>query len=197
MKDFDWKGVVQTVAPTIATALGGPLAGTAVRLLGEAVLGDSGASQDAVQIALSQGVTPDQIQKMKDAENAFSVRMTELGLQEKDLLFKQEQAYLQDTQDARRANAANKDVFTLGIVILSSFTLIVLGALVGSGLILTGGLVVTDAATVGMVSGFIGTLVGYVAANAQQVVSFYFGSSKGSDRKTDALADAFKNHNRK
>ena len=28
--DFDWKSVVGTVAPTIATALGGPLAGVAV-----------------------------------------------------------------------------------------------------------------------------------------------------------------------
>jgi hypothetical protein len=193
MVDFDWKGVVKTVAPTLATALGSPLAGTAVAMLCDAILGDPKASQSDLQKALSQGVTPDQIQKMKDAENAFTIRMTELGLQDKDLTFRQDQAYLSDTQDARKANAQNRDVFVLGIVILISFALIVAGSLLGAWSIMTGGLVVKDAATVGMVSGFIGTVVGYVASNAQQVVGFFFGSSKGSDRKTDALADAFKN----
>ncbi|MDB6061163.1 MAG: hypothetical protein JWM78_1266 [Verrucomicrobiaceae bacterium] len=56
-----------------------------------------------------------------------------------------------------------------------------------------GGLVVKDASTIGRVSGFIGTVVGYMLLLAKQVVSFFFGSSKGSDRKTDAFAGAFKN----
>ncbi|KAJ3472618.1 hypothetical protein NLI96_g13304 [Meripilus lineatus] len=42
-----------------------------------------------------------------------------------------------------------------------------------------------------MVSGFIGTIIGYVASNATQVVSFYFGSSKGSEQKSEAMATAF------
>ena len=41
--DFDWKSVVGTVAPTIATALGGPLAGVAVSSLAAAF----GLSSDA------------------------------------------------------------------------------------------------------------------------------------------------------
>jgi hypothetical protein len=41
-----------------------------------------------------------------------------------------------------------------------------------------------------IVSALIGTVVGYVAANAQQVVGYFFGSSKGSADKTDALAAA-------
>jgi len=35
---------------------------------------------------------------------------------------------------------------------------------------------------------FAGTLIGYLAANAQQVISYYFGSSAGSDRKTELMA---------
>jgi hypothetical protein len=34
----------------------------------------------------------------------------------------------------------------------------------------------------------IGAVVGYVSAKAEQVVSYYFGSSSGSMRKTELLA---------
>jgi hypothetical protein len=37
----------------------------------------------------------------------------------------------------------------------------------------------TDPVMIGMV----GTLIGYASAKADQVVSYYFGSSAGSDRK--------------
>jgi len=39
-----WKGIVGTVAPALATALGGPLAGVAVRAIAEKVLGKPEAS---------------------------------------------------------------------------------------------------------------------------------------------------------
>ena len=35
-----------------------------------------------------------------------------------------------------------------------------------------------------------GTLVGYISAKAEQVLAYYFGSSKSSDRKTELLAQA-------
>jgi hypothetical protein len=44
----------------------------------------------------------------------------------------------------------------------------------------------TDPAVVGI----IGTLIGYVSAKADQVVSYYFGSSSGSKDKTAAMSDA-------
>lgn len=52
----------------------------------------------------------------------------------------------------------------------------------GEYVLLTGKLPTAAAALVGMVSGFAGTIIGYVAANATQVVSFYFGSSGGSEQ---------------
>ncbi|WP_157636198.1 hypothetical protein [Burkholderia ubonensis] len=56
------------------------------------------------------------------------------------------------------------------------------GVLWGEYVLLTGKLPTAAAALVGMVSGFAGTIIGYVAANATQVVSFYFGSSGGSEQ---------------
>ena len=47
---------------------------------------------------------------------------------------------------------------------------------------------IKDVAIVATVAGLVGTVVGYVAANAQQVVSYFFGSSRGSADKTAAMA---------
>ena len=47
--DFDWRKVVSTVAPDIATALGGPLAGLAVKAIGSAFGLGEGATEEADQ----------------------------------------------------------------------------------------------------------------------------------------------------
>lgn len=41
--------------------------------------------------------------------------------------------------------------------------------------------------------GMIGTIIGYLSAKAEQVSSYYFGSSRGSDHKTEIL-DRVVNH---
>lgn len=63
-------------------------------------------------------------------------------------------------------------------------------ATVGGFLSMTCGLIVTallgytiDSAAMGL----IGTLVGYLSAKSEQVLSYYFGSSSGSDKKTELL----------
>ena len=61
----------------------------------------------------------------------------------------------------------------------------------GAYALLTGRVVVENPALVGMLAGLVGTVIGYVSANAQQVMGFFCGSSKGSETKTDAMAAAF------
>ncbi len=36
-----------------------------------------------------------------------------------------------------------------------------------------------------------GALVGYVSAKAEQVIAYYFGSSSGSEQKTEIMGKAF------
>ena len=49
----DWKSIVGTVAPAIATALGGPLAGLGVSAIGKALgLGDGASKEDVAQAVL-------------------------------------------------------------------------------------------------------------------------------------------------
>jgi hypothetical protein len=185
-----WKNVLQSVAPVLATALGGPLAGAAVKVLSNSIFGHENADQTEVSEAVMNGLSPDAIVKLREVDVAFKTRMRELDIDIARLNASSEMAYLADTQNARTAHAGNDGVFWLGIAILLTFACAIAAVLVGSFEMLTGGITIKDVGTVATVSGLVGTVIGYVAANAQQVVGYFFGSSKGSADKTTALSNA-------
>ncbi len=187
---MDWKSIIKSMAPVLGTALGGPLAGAAIKVLGDAVLGNADATQDEVAAAITSGLSPEAIVKMREADNAFKTQMKAMDIDILKLNAQTEQAYLADVQSARNANGVNRAVFWLGIAILVTFATLMGFVMYGSFQLLTGGIVLKDVAVASVVSGLIGTVIGYVAGNAQQVVGYYFGSSKGSADKTDALASA-------
>lgn len=167
---MDWKGLIGCIAPTLATALGGPLAGLAVEAIGRA-LGMSQPTVKAVQEALTQGnLTGEQIAQLKQAELDLQLKLRELDISE-------EQLYAGDRDSARHREAEVRDGTprNLSYVIIGSFI-----ALVGSTLL---GYSHVDSALAG-------TLVGYLSAKAEQVMSYYFGSSRSGDRKTELLAQA-------
>lgn len=196
----DALNVLERVAPTIATVAGTPLLGGAVAAL-EAAFGLTPKSdepmeqrQDAVAQCVT-GATPEQLLALRKTDQDYAARMAEAGFKDKETLAQlaihEEEIFVGDVQNARAANAANMRVFWLGVAVLSTFAVVSFGALAGAYAVLTGHLPIDNAAVVGLVSGFIGTVIGYVASNATQVVSFYFGSSKGSETKSDAMATAF------
>lgn len=187
---MDWKSIVKTAAPLLGTALGGPLAGAAIKVLGEAVLGSTDATQDQVAEAITVGLSPESIVKMREADNLFKTQMKSLDIDILKLNAQTEQAYLTDVQSARANNGANRSVFWLGISILVTFATLMSVVIYGAFQLLVGGIVLKDVAVASVVSGVIGTVIGYVAGNAQQVVGYYFGSSRGSADKTTAMADA-------
>ena len=68
---------LEQVAPTIATALGGPLAGLAVTAISKAI----GVSEDDVEKTMNAGkMSADQIVQLKLAEIEFQKQAQELGL---------------------------------------------------------------------------------------------------------------------
>jgi hypothetical protein len=67
------------VAPTLATAMGGPLAGLAIKTLSNVLLGHEGGDEDAVAAAL-QNATPEQLSDVKKIDADFKVRMKELEI---------------------------------------------------------------------------------------------------------------------
>jgi hypothetical protein len=71
---MDW---LKSIAPTIASALGGPLAGLAVDAVSKAI----GIDPKDVQATIDSGkLTAEQIASIKEAEIAMAARAQELGL---------------------------------------------------------------------------------------------------------------------
>lgn len=179
MAEFDWKKIVGAIAPTIGTALGGPAGGIAVKILADKLLGKEDATASDVANVLGAGLTAEQVALLKAAEQSFIVRMRELEIDVLRLNQQTEVAYMADTADARKSFAGKENVFLLGVCILVTFALLMGAVLVGCFLMMTGYFKI-DPATAAICAGMIGTVVGYVAANAQQVVSYFYGSNKGS-----------------
>jgi hypothetical protein len=172
---IDWRDVVGAVAPTIATALGGPLAGAAVKTLSNVLLGHENGSESDLAAAIGTA-SPDTLAQIKKAESDFQIRMRELEI---DV----DRIAAADRDSARKRESSTGDFWTpriIGGLTLGAFIWAVWAVLSGyvRGL--------TDPAVVGI----IGTLIGYVSAKADQVVSYYFGSSSGSKEKTQAMSDA-------
>lgn len=192
--------VIENLAPVIATAVGTPLLGGAVAAL-ETVFGLTPAPaasmterQNAIADAV-QGATPAQLAEVRKADQDYAVAMAQAGFKDKEaiatLALQETQTFVGDTADARKTNAANVRVFWLGVVILGTFAGIMFASLYGAYALITGKMPVQNVAVVGMVAGFVGSILGYNAANSQQVIGFFFGSSRGSDLKSEQMATAF------
>lgn len=169
---MDWKGVVSSVAPWIGTALGGPLGGMAVTAVADA-LGLSDKTEAAIKQAMT-GASPEDLYKLKMADQQFAVQMQQAGYQNTQAL---ERIALDD-----RSNARNREVA------LADWTPRVLAALVTIGFfgaILLLALVPTTESREPLL-----VMVGSLGTAWTQIVSYYFGSTAGGQRKSDLLAKA-------
>lgn len=170
---MDWKAIVGTVAPWIGTALGGPLGGAAVGAVADA-LGLSDKTEASIKAALS-GVTPEQMLAMKNADQAFSIKMQELGF---DSVEKMAALAVDNTKDARAMQTSTRSRIpaVLAVIITIGF----FGILVG---MLRGDLTATDNQALLIMLGALGAAWG-------AVVNFFFGSTAESGRKTELLAQS-------
>jgi hypothetical protein len=155
--------LLEKLAPTIATAVGGPLAGTAVTFLEKALGLAPGAGAPAVATVLS-AATPEQLAAVKAAEHDFTVKMKELDISVSKL-------DEDDRASARVREMTLKDwtpailayVLTVGL-----FGFIVLLSLVT--------IPPTSAQALNLTLGSIGTA--WVA-----MITYYYGSSRSSQNK--------------
>ena len=76
---MDWKALIGSVAPTLATALGGPLAGMATKAIASKLLGNENAPLDAIKEAIVSA-TPDDLIKLKEVDTKFKTKMAEIGV---------------------------------------------------------------------------------------------------------------------
>lgn len=160
------KNLLRTVAPALGTAIGGPMGGIAARAVSEQLLGKPDASESEIERALL-GASPEQLAELKKVEAYFTAKMKELDV---DL----ERIAAEDRASARKreATVGGFAVPAIAAIVIVGFFAAVFASLLGFAQV---------------ESAMAGTLVGFVAAKAEQVVSYYFGSSAGSAQKNEML----------
>ena len=153
------KNVVGNLAPTLGSALAGPMGGMAGNLVAE-VLGCDPEPKKIEQAI--QNATPEQLMELKKAEKDFEIKMKELDVD----IFAMETA---DIQDARKVCAKEWTPRSFGLVALFGFV----------GYIFLVTLQPPDANSDTIVSLVLGYLGGLVSA----IASFYFGASNKENEK--------------
>ena len=155
-----------SVAPSIATALGGPLAGMATKALSQALLGNEDGSEDDLQTAL-RAASPEQLAAVKKIDADFKVQMKSLDIDLAALA-------VDDRKSARDMQKEVKDWIPRALAI--SVTLGYFGIL---AYVLVIGLPMNGSEVLLM-------LLGTLSAGWTGIMAFYFGSSSGSQKK-DAM----------
>jgi hypothetical protein len=157
---MDW---LKQIAPTIATALGGPLAGLAVDAISKAV----GIDPKDVTKTIAEGkLTADQIAQIKTAELAMAARAQEMGL---DF----EKIAVDDRKSARQMQSTTQS-YIPGIMAIA-VTIGFFGILVG---LMTDHFKTSDALML---------MLGSLGTAWTGIIAFYFGSSAGSQKKDELL----------
>jgi len=170
---MDWKSIVSTVAPWIASAVTGPLGGLAVGAVADA-LGLSDKTEDSIKAALS-GVTPEQMLALKNADQAFALQMQELGFKNISDL---EAIAAGDRASARSMQTAKPSPVPalLSLLVTGGY----FGILVG---VMLGRLHIDDSQALLLMLGSLTTAWGAVMA-------FWFGTTRDSGVKTQLLANS-------
>lgn len=151
------KNIVGAIAPTIGTALGGPLGGAAAQAIAS-VLGvdpDPRKIEQALRTA-----SPEQLAEIKKAEIAFETRMKELEVDIFELETK-------DIQDARHHHANDWTPRIIAMLCILFF----------GGYIFSVTFMPPEANSEAVINLVLGYLGGVVSA----IVSFYFGASQSKD----------------
>ncbi len=159
---MDWKKTLGDLAPILGSAFG-PL-GTAGGLAVRQLLGLPSDASDADLQTFIQ--TPEGALKLKQAEYDYSIAM-EAQQTERIRIDKEDRDGARDREKTVKDNIPAR---LAGVTIIGFFTTV--------GYVLSGKVILSGEAGI-----LIGTIVGYVSAKADQVLSYYFGSSSSSKTK--------------
>jgi len=152
------KGIIGAVAPTIGTALGGPMGSMASKMVADA-LGCEPTPKKIEQAV--QAATPEQLAELKKIDAEFDIKMKELDVD----LFALETA---DIQDARGKFSKDWTSRIMGITVVGGFM----------GYIF----LVTLQPPEQNSEALINLVLGYLGGLASAVISFYFGASNTKDK---------------
>jgi hypothetical protein len=157
---MDWLATIKSIAPTVATALGGPLAGAAVSAIGN-IIGQDNPTPATIAQAITDGkLTPDHLAEIRKLELQYQNDEKERGFKYADLAF-------QDRADARKNNTASgiqNKLFYMSLLLLT----VTLGA---EGAVLFNGL------PSGLSDMVAGRVLGLADSVSLLVLTYYYGST--------------------
>jgi len=163
---MDW---LKQIAPTIATALGGPLAGMAVSAISKAIGVDPEKVGDLIS---SNKLSAEQIAQVKLAEIELQKQAQELGLNFEKL-------EVEDRKSARDMQSATRSLMPpilAGAVTVGFFSIMVMMFF----------------QKIDPSNPAILMMLGSLGTSWTGIIAYYFGSSAGSQAKTDLLSKATK-----
>lgn len=177
LEQFDWRALVGSVAPGLAAALGGPMAGVAVKVIADKMLGRPDASADEVAEALSTGaLSGDQIVGLRAAEQALELEMAKVEQAREAAAMEDAKSARQQTVDlTKEGSAIAWGAPVVSVLIVGGFFFCVL-MLYFRG---------NDLAA--NVTNLLNTLFGALILGFGQVCNYWLGSSAGSKKSGDAI----------
>lgn len=167
---MSWKDTLGALAPTIATALGGPLAGAATKFLANELLGDESADENQLEEFIL-GANPEQLSNIKKLDNDFKIEMKRLDIDVMALS-------VDNTKSAREMAKINMwpQISLSVLFVVGYFSILIM-----------------------MFTNFISPsesmkdplllLLGVMTRELPTIMQFWFGSSFGSKNKTEQLVN--------
>ena len=153
------KNIIGAVAPSIGTALGGPMGNMAANIVAEA-LGCEPTPKKIEQAV--QAATPEQLAELKKLDTDFEIKMKEL---EVDLYALE----TKDTQDARNRFSKDWTSRVIGVTVVGGFM----------GYIF----LITLQPPEQNSEALINLVLGYLGGLASAIISFYFGASNTGNKE--------------
>ena len=152
------KNIIGAVAPTIGTALGGPMGNMAANMVADAL----GCEPTPKKLEKAiQAATPEQLAEIKKLDTDFEIKMKELDVD----LYALE---TQDIQDARGRFSKDWTSRIIGMTVVGGFM----------GYIF----LVTLQPPEQNSEALINLVLGYLGGLASAIISFYFGASNKQDK---------------
>lgn len=164
----DIKNLIKKFAPTIAAAMGGPVAGTAAQFLSKQLLGKSDSSPIEIEQYLFNA-SPETLADLKKLDYDFNKKMAELDID----VYKIEVDDRKSARDLAKINMIPQVL--LSVIFIGGYFFILY-------LLFSGHVILNE-----NIKDMGNILLGVMTANIPQIMSFWFGSSHGSKLKNNSI----------
>lgn len=163
------KKILGSVAPFLGSLIGGPLGAAAGKVVGNVLLGNEDASTAEIERALASA-SPEDLVRLREIDAEYKARMAEVGIDEQKIA-------AMDRDSARKREIEVKDIMPAVLAVLLTIGFFgVLAALMIHSIPPT-------------TKDVIQVMLGALGTAWISTVTYYFGSSLGSNLKTRVMGE--------